>query len=99
MALALRNRQRVQPGIGVEHYLRAQHHGQAHQLRIAPLVADDRRTWHPGEMEERQRVSRREKTRVSRRKVNLRIAEDGSSSAIKHYEGIKPFAPRKRRAR
>jgi len=98
MALALRNRQRVQPGIGVEHYLRAQHHGQAHQFGIAPLMADNRRTRHTGEMEEGQRISRREESRVSRRKVNLRIAEDGSSSAIEHNQGIEPFTPREGQA-
>jgi len=40
-ALGLRNRQRVQPSIWVEHYLRAEHYGQAHQLRITSFMADD----------------------------------------------------------
>ena len=50
-ALAARDRERVEPRIGMKQHPGSSHHGQPHQFRITPLVANDRGRRHAIEFE------------------------------------------------
>ena len=98
VALAFRNRQRVEPGIRVKHYLGAEHDRQAYQLGIASFMADYGSAWHPRYAEQCQCVAWAEETFVAGCKVNLRIAEAPSTLPIEYDQGIEPLRPREGRA-
>jgi len=86
--LPTRHRDRIQPGVRMENDSRARHHCESDQFRIASFMADDRRGCHIINLEQRDRIPRREKAPVEFRQVAFRVAMRYPAATVEDDEAV-----------
>src|SRR6185369_7941066 len=76
--------------VGVKYDLRSQHYRQPNQLRITPLVTNDRSADHPIDAEQSQRIPPREEFSIARREMYLVVTKRFASLSIEYHQRVEP---------